>query len=80
MGYQNEKSENHNRLNKFKCKVLHVCDVNPSYQYKLRDIQIEHILVEKNLGVMVDSKLDMNQQCTLTAQKAKHFLGCIKNM
>jgi len=66
------------KFSKSKCKALHLdCD-NLCYQYKLGDVRMENNPAKKDLGVLVDGKLDMRQQCTFGAQKAIHILGCIK--
>lgn len=64
------------KFNKTKCKVLHLDRGNPWYEYRLGDKEIDNSPAEKDLGILVNERQDMNQQWVLKAQK----INCIPGL
>lgn len=67
------------KFNEAKCKVWHMGQGNPKQKYRLdREWTESSSTEERDLGLLVDEKLDTIRQCELSAEKVNHILECIK--
>ena len=67
------------KFNSLKCKVMHFGKTNSMYKYKIDDVILEEVKVEKDLGVFISNNVDWSHHIVNAINKANKQLGRIKH-
>lgn len=75
-GWRNELTRTTN-FNKGESQVLHLGQSNSMHRYRLGVNWIDSNFAEKDLGDLLESRLNVSQQCALSAKRFSHILGFV---
>ncbi|XP_059576183.1 uncharacterized protein LOC132247417 [Alligator mississippiensis] len=70
-------NKNKMHFNTDKCRVLHLGRSNQQHTYKMGNSLVESTEAERDLEVIIDSKMNMGQQYEVTVGRANRTLSCI---
>ena len=65
-------------FNEAKCSTLHFGRSNVRSVYSMRDVALEQVSVERDLGVLVDSELKFREQAASAVSKVTQILAVIR--
>lgn len=66
------------KFNKSKCWIFYLGRVNLGYTYRLGDETLEGSPAKRDLGILLDSNLNISEQCAQEVRKANCILRCIR--
>ena len=67
------------KFNALKCKVMHFGKTNTKYKYKIDNVVLEEVSVEKDLGIFISNNLDWSHHVNYAINKANKQLGRIRH-
>ena len=65
-------------FNSSKCKVMHIGSQNPEQSYHLKDVPVEAVDDEKDLGIIIDKQMKFKHQASAAISKASQMLAVIR--
>ena len=65
------------KFSRDKYEVLHLGKRNQTHSYRMGNTWLSNTTSKKDLGVVVDHRLNINQHCDVAIKRGKALLGCI---